>query len=79
MRRVRDELVGHLGERDLRDVEATLRDEAEEQIEGAGEVLQLDLEAVPVVGDGIVVGDGLDGGLAQGAPPRAMSSRARRR
>ena len=60
---VGEELVGDLGERDLGDVELALADESEQEVERAGEVLQLDDEP----------------GGAQGAPPRAMSSRASRR
>ena len=41
---VRHELVGHLGERDLGDVELVLGDQLEEQIEGPLEVGQPDLE-----------------------------------
>jgi len=86
---VGDELVGDLGQGDLRDVEATLRDQPEQQVEGAGEVLQLDLEAlrrglgrlarVRGLTDGTVaVGLPVDteDSLAQGAPPREMSSLA---
>ena len=97
---VGDELIGHLGQRDLRDVEATFRDQTEQQIEGAGEVLQPHLETLRGVIAGVSacgpiacvdhlagVGVGRNGGrlllvdcgVAQGAPPRAMSSRASRR
>jgi hypothetical protein len=87
---VGDELVGDLGQGDLRDVETSFRDQPEQQIEGPGEVLEFDLEpfncrARVIRSSGTVVGAGcgivraLLDGLAQGAPPRAMSSRASRR
>ena len=41
---VGDELIGDLGQCDLGDVEPSLRDQAQQQVEGAGEVLQLHLE-----------------------------------
>jgi hypothetical protein len=75
---VGDELVGDFGQGDLRDVEATLRDQTEQQVERSGEVLQLDLEPLLrfAVGRGLTF---MNSGIAQGAPPRAMSSRASRR
>ena len=95
---VGDELIGDLGQCDLGDVEPSLRDQAQQQVEGAGEVLQLHLETLRsllVDRRGLIAGRCrlptcgiagrwgllifLDCGVVQGAPPRAMSSRARRR
>ncbi len=45
---VRDELVGDLRQGDLGDVELVLRDQREEQVEGALEVVQVHLEGVLV-------------------------------
>ena len=44
---VGDELVGDLGEGDLGDVELVLGDQAEQQVEGALEDVEVDLEAAP--------------------------------
>ena len=43
---VGDELIGHLGQGDLCDVETTFRDQTEQQVERTGEVIQPHLESL---------------------------------
>ena len=48
---VRHELVGDLGQGDLGDVQLVLGDQAQEQLEGPGEDVEVNLEATPVAGE----------------------------
>jgi hypothetical protein len=41
---VGDELIGHLGQRHLGDVELVLGDQLQQQVEWSGEVVQVDVE-----------------------------------
>ena len=61
---IRDELVRHLRQRDLGDVQLALRDQVQQQVEGSVEVGQRDAEAGAVSGGrGLVRGSGRGPGL----------------
>ena len=76
-----EEFVSHLGQGDVGDVQTTFGNEVEQDVKGPREDVELNREpalgGVRAVWDrwglrGIAVFDRVD----QGAPPRAMSSRA---
>ena len=73
--------VSHLGQGDVGDVQTTLGNEVEQDVKGSREDVQLNREPAfgrirSVVGRCGFSGSGIFDRVDQGAPPRAMSSRA---
>lgn len=73
-----EELVSHLGQGDVGDVQTTFGNEVEQDVKGPREDVELNRE--PAIGTVRTVcglcGTGVFDRVDQGAPPRAMSSRA---